>query len=142
MALYTYSVALAFSLLLLHPTVWCQSPSTFWNDYPACQEQCHQNVWANQQCSLTSICGCASGTESGCLCLADSCLCATSSWLTAVAQCIGQECDAAAVTQAASIAASGCAAHTVSLAIPTSELISIGLAAMSSAQTSMFMRKL
>jgi hypothetical protein len=60
----------------------------------------------------------------------------------AVAQCIGQECGAAAVTQAAAIAASGCAAHDVGLAIPTSGLISIGLAAIAPVPTSKFMRKL
>ena len=102
------------------------NPQNFWNDYPSCEEQCHESVWAAQQCSLANNCDCA-----GCLCLADNCLCETSSWLIAVAQCIGRTCGAADVTEAASIVASACSGKGFGLAVPSTELVNVGLAAIS-----------
>ena len=114
----------AFVLVYLS-IVLAAGPSTFWSDYPLCEELCHERVWSSQNCSLQNSCsGC-----SGCLCLADSCLCATSSWLTAVAQCIGQQCGAQAAVEAAGIAASGCGSNGLNLAIPQQQLASIGEAA-------------
>lgn len=106
-----------------------QNPDTFWSDYPACEEKCHQSVWADQQCSLQNSCGCTSGQTSGCLCLADKCLCVTNSWLITVSQCIGQQCGSAAVTNAASIVQNACSGKGYNLAVPSSELVSAGLAA-------------
>ena len=99
-------------------------PAIFWGDYPPCEDNCHQSVWASQSCSLSNSCSC-----SGCLCLVDSCLCETSSWLIAVAQCIGEQCGSSAVTNAAYIAQSACADSGDGLAVPSAELVSIGLAA-------------
>lgn len=124
MNLYKYASCLA----VLASLVISQNPSTFWSDYPPCEEQCHESVWSSQQCSLANACGC--GLDENCLCLADQCLCQTSSWLIAVAQCIGQNCGATAVTDAASIAASACAGNDFALAVPSSSLVSIGLAAL------------
>jgi hypothetical protein len=116
---------LGFGLIYITFVLAAASPETFWSDYPACEELCHQTVWAAQNCSLANTClGC-----SGCLCLIDDCLCATSSWLTAVAQCIGKECGAAAAVEAAGIAASACGSYGLTLAIPQQQLASIGEAA-------------
>ncbi|PMD15460.1 hypothetical protein NA56DRAFT_650163 [Hyaloscypha hepaticicola] len=100
------------------------NPATFWSDYPTCEDACHQSVWSSQSCTLSNSCSCA-----GCLCLADSCLCETSSWLTAVAQCIGEQCGASAVSDAAGIAASACVKNGYPLVVPSASLVSIGLAA-------------
>src|SRR2546423_269109 len=100
------------------------NPETFWNDYPACERQCHQSIWADQSCSLPNSCsGCL-----GCLCLQDNCLCATQSWLIAVSKCVGQICGAFAVSEAASIASSSCGSSGLSLAMSEQELINYGLA--------------
>lgn len=125
MRLSTSRVTAVFSVLL--PLVLSQNPQTFWSDYPSCEEQCHISVYTSQQCSLKNTCGC--GSASNCLCLADSCLCTTSSWLISVAQCIGQNCGAAAVTDAASIVSSACAGNGFNLAVPSTELVSAGIAA-------------
>ena len=101
-------------------------PSTFWNDYPACERQCHQDVYSNQSCTLQNSCDCSGG----CLCLDDDCLCATLSWLIAVSQCVGKECGPAAVTEAASIASSGCGSYGLTLAVSSQSLIQGGLAAL------------
>jgi hypothetical protein len=106
------------------------NPATFWSDYPTCEDACHQSVWASQSCSLANSCSC-----SGCLCLADSCLCETSSWLTAVAQCIGEQCGSSGVFDAAGIASSACAGNGYLLAVPSASLVSIGLAALPVATT-------
>jgi len=106
------------------------NPATFWGDYPTCEDNCHQSVWAASSCSLSNTCSC-----SGCLCLADSCLCETPSWLTAVAQCIGEQCGSAGVVNAASIASSACAGNGYVLAVPSASLVSIGLAAIPVATT-------
>ena len=100
-----------------------QSVSTFWNDYPDCERQCHQTVYENQSCTLQNNCEC-----SGCLCLADSCLCETSSWLIAVSQCIGQQCGSSAVSDAATIASNSCAGNGYPLAVSEQSLIAAGLA--------------
>jgi hypothetical protein len=97
---------------------------TFWNDYPPCEEACHESVFNSQQCTLENDCDC-----SGCLCLADSCLCETSSWLIAVAQCIGQSCGTADVTTAASIAQSACNGNGFALAVGSAALVSYSMAA-------------
>ena len=120
---------LAPVVLVSYALVWAahsQSTETFWNDYPPCERQCHQSVYGNQSCTLQNNCAC-----SGCLCLADSCLCETDSWLIAVSHCIGQECGAAAVTEAASIASSGCDSHSLTLAVSPQSLIQAGLSAVS-----------
>lgn len=105
-------------------------PQIFWNDYPPCEEQCHESVWAAQKCSLPNTCGCTTSSGSGsCLCLADSCLCETSSWLIAVAQCIGKTCGAGDATTAASIAASACSGNGFRLAVASTALVSYGMAA-------------
>ena len=100
------------------------NPSTFWNNYPACERQCHQDVYSNQSCSLQNSCDCSGG----CLCLDDDCLCATPSWLIAVSQCVGEECGSAAVTEAASIVSSGCGSYGLTLAVNPHSLIREGLA--------------
>lgn len=121
--------------LMWFPTVRSNDPSTFWSDYPTCEEQCHESVWASQQCSLENSCECDSGQMSACLCLADRCLCVTGSWLIAVAQCIGHQCGSAAVTDAATIVQHACIANGFSLAVSTSELVSVGLAAIPTTTT-------
>jgi hypothetical protein len=101
------------------------NPATFWSDYPACEDNCHQSVWASQSCSLSNSCSCT-----GCLCLADSCLCETPSWLIAVAQCIGEQCGISGVNDAANIVQSACAGNGFALAVPSAELVSVGIAAL------------
>ena len=101
------------------------NPSTFWDDYPACEKQCHQDIYSNQSCTLQNSCACSGG----CLCLNDDCLCETASWLVAVSQCIGKECGPAAVTEAASIASSACGNNDLTLAVNPQSLIQDGLAA-------------
>jgi hypothetical protein len=114
-------------VLILDTTSLAQNPNTFWNDYPACEEQCHISVWNSRACSLQNSCsGC-----SGCLCLSDNCLCTTNSWFTAVAQCITKQCGASAAVDAANTAASGCAGRRQGQAIPQAQLASIGEAAAS-----------
>lgn len=108
------------------------NPSTFWNDYPACERQCHQDVYSNQSCTLPNDCACSGG----CLCLNDDCLCATPSWLIAVSQCVGEQCGSSAVTEAASIASSACGSHGLTLAVNEQSLIQEGLAASSTTGTS------
>ena len=107
------------------------NPATFWNDYPACEKSCHQTVYGTQSCTLQNTCGC----NGSCLCIIDSCLCATASWLTAVAQCIGQQCGSAAVYDAASISNSGCNSNDVPMALSTSAFIQAGLAAIPTTTT-------
>jgi hypothetical protein len=104
--------------------VGAQSVATFFADYPPCVNQCCQTVYNSRWCSLANSCLC-----SGCLCLSDSCLCQTSSWLIAVAQCIGEQCGANAVTEGAGIANSACAANGYQLAVSEQSLIAVGLAA-------------
>ncbi|KUJ23481.1 uncharacterized protein LY89DRAFT_728226 [Mollisia scopiformis] len=106
------------------------NPATFWSDYPACEDNCHQSVWASQSCTLSNSCSC-----SGCLCLADSCLCETASWLTAVAQCIGAQCGSSGVINAAGIASSACEGAGFLLVLPSASLVSIGMAALPAATT-------
>jgi hypothetical protein len=85
------------------------------------------DVWTAQQCTLPSACGCGM-----CMCFANSCLCATCSWVEAVIQCVGWQCGAAAVTTAVGIAYSGCLSDGYGFPVPTAQLVSIGLAAISS----------
>jgi len=132
MKAFTYLLPLATPLFLTtFPLTNAQAdPQTFWSDYPTCEEQCHESVWASQQCTLSNACPCFSSSSSNsCLCLADSCLCTTSSWLIAVAQCIGRTCGAEDVTTAASIAASACDGNGYGLAIASTALVSYGIAA-------------
>jgi hypothetical protein len=121
---------LVLSSLVLSSVIAAGDPATFWSDYPTCEDDCHQSVWASQSCSLANSCSC-----SGCLCLLDSCLCETSSWLTAVAQCIGEQCGSSGVIDAASIASSACAGAGYPLVVPSASLVSIGLAAIPAATT-------
>jgi hypothetical protein len=128
----TYLLPLALSLFLATiPIIHAQeaNPQTFWSDYPTCEEQCHESVWASQQCTLSNDCMCSAGSSSNCLCLADSCLCTTSSWLIAVAQCVGKTCGADDVTTAASIVASACNGNGYGLAVASTALVSYGMAA-------------
>jgi hypothetical protein len=69
------------------------------------------------------------GCSGGCLCLDDRCFCQTSSWLIAVAQCIGKSCGASDVTTAAFILQSACDGNGLALAVGTATLISYGMAA-------------
>ena len=127
------TTCLALLACTLVSSVYCQqygNPDTFWNDYPACEETCHQTVYSNQACQLQNNCAC-----NGCLCIIDSCLCATVSWLTAVAQCIGQQCGSAAVYDASSICNAGCDSHNVGMALSTSAFIQAGLAAVPTTAT-------
>ncbi|KAF4629521.1 hypothetical protein G7Y89_g8624 [Cudoniella acicularis] len=64
-----------------------------------------------------------------------SCLCETSSWLIAVAQCIGEQCGSAAVTDAAGIASIACVGNGYPLVVPSASLVSIGLAALPQTNT-------
>jgi hypothetical protein len=121
---------LVLGSLVLPSVVATGNPATFWSDYPTCEDDCHQSVWSSQSCSLANSCSC-----SGCLCLADSCLCETSSWLTAVAQCIGEQCGSSGVIDAASIASSACAGAGYPLVVPSASLVSIGLAALPATST-------
>lgn len=104
--------------------VGAQSVATFFDNYSPCANQCCQSVYNSHSCTLANSCLC-----SGCLCLSDSCLCQTSSWLIAVAQCIGEQCGASAVTDAAGIGYSACAVNGYQLAVSEQSLIAIGLAA-------------
>jgi hypothetical protein len=115
-------------LLPLVPLVASQSPSTFWSSagYPPCSQTCLQQVYTNQACTLSN--SCFSSCYTPCLCLVDACLCETSSWLIAVAQCIGKVCGANNVTVAASIADSGCSDQGYKLAVASSALVSYGMA--------------
>jgi hypothetical protein len=119
-----FSYALATFLASSNPTHSQGNVQTFWADYPPCEEACHESVYISQQCTLENDCSC-----SGCLCLADSCLCETGSWLIAVAQCIGQSCGASDVTTAASIVQSACNGNGFALAVGSTALVSYGLAA-------------
>jgi hypothetical protein len=121
---------LVLGSFLLSSVIAAGNPATFWSDYPTCEDNCHQSVWASQSCSLANFCSC-----SGCLCLLDSCLCETSSWLTAVAQCIGEQCGSSGVIDAAGIASSACAGGGYPLVLPSASLVSIGLAALLAAST-------
>jgi hypothetical protein len=98
-----------------------------WSNFPPCAAQCHVDVWTAQQCTLPNACGCGV-----CMCFANSCLCATSSWAEAVIQCVGSQCGAAAVTTAVGIAYSGCLSAGYGFPVPTAQLVSIGLVAISS----------
>ena len=99
----------AFNTLALTAALCCTAaraagnPSTFWSDYPSCENTAHQSVWAAQSCSLQNACSC-----NGCLCLEDSCLCNTVSWLTAVAKEIGKQCGSSAVSDAYGISSGAC----------------------------------
>jgi hypothetical protein len=122
-----------FNILL--PTVLGQStgnPQTFWDDYPSCEEQCHISVWEAEQCSLANSCP----SSDGCLVLNDSCLCVTSSWLTAVSQCIGATCGASAVSEAAGIALQGCNSYDITMSMSQQAIIAAGLAAVPSSASS------
>jgi hypothetical protein len=121
---------LVLGISLLSSVLGAGNPATFWSDYPTCEDACHQSVWNAQSCTLANVCSC-----DGCLCLADSCLCETSSWLTAVAQCIGEQCGSSAVIDAAGIASSACARNEYPLVVPSASLVSIGLAALPAATT-------
>ena len=123
-------VILVFHILTVSSTSQSDikgNPSTFWNDYPACERQCHQDIYGNESCTLQNDCACTGG----CLCLNDDCLCTTSSWLTAVSQCVEEQCGSSAVTEAASIASSGCGSHGFTLAVSPQSLIQEGPAASS-----------
>ena len=98
-----------------------------WANFPPCAAQCHVDVWTDQQCTLPNACGCGV-----CMCFANSCLCSTSSWAEAVIECVGSQCGAAAVTTAVGIAYSGCLSGGYGFPVPTTQLLSIGLAAISS----------
>jgi hypothetical protein len=126
----TLTSLLVLGISLLSSVLGAGNPATFWSDYPTCEDACHQSVWNAQSCTLANVCSC-----DGCLCLADSCLCETSSWLTAVAQCIGEQCGSSAVIDAAGIASSACARNEYPLVVPSASLVSIGLAALPAATT-------
>jgi hypothetical protein len=125
-----YPLLLAFISLSFIPIIVKaqENVQTFWSDYPPCEEACHESVFTSQQCTLENSCGLV-GCSGGCLCLDDRCFCRTSSWLIAVAQCIGKSCGASDVTMAASILQSACDGNGLALAVGTATLISYGMAA-------------
>jgi hypothetical protein len=63
------------------------------------------------------------------LTLDDSCLCGTSSWLTAVSQCIGKSCGTGAVYDAAAITNNACSSSGTAMSLSEEKIIKIGLAA-------------
>jgi hypothetical protein len=117
----------------LFQLVASQTPLTYWSDlgYPPCTQSCLENIYETQACTLANACFCTSSPSSStsCLCLTDACLCETSSWLIAIAQCIGKTCGADNVTIAASLGDSGCSANGYQLVVASTALVSYGLAA-------------
>lgn len=69
------------------------------------------------------------------MCYTPSCICSTSSWAKAVAQCIGSQCGAASVTDFVDTAYPTCESLGYGPSVPSAELISIGLAAVSSSSS-------
>jgi hypothetical protein len=128
MKFHKYPLLLAFISLSFIPIIVKANVQTFWSDYPPCEEACHESVFTYQQCTLENSCGLV-GCSGGCLCLDDRCFCQTSSWLIAVAQCIGKSCGASDVTTAASILQSACDGNGLPLVVGTATLISYGMAA-------------
>jgi hypothetical protein len=106
---------------------------TYWanSGYPACSQGCLENIYETQACTLANACFCTYSTSSSdsCLCLTDACLCETSSWLIAIAQCIGKTCGADNVTVAVSVGDSTCVSGGYQLAVASTALVSYGLAA-------------
>lgn len=128
-------IALLCVTITVAPLTLAQSVSQlqdFWADYPSCEAQCHISVWQSQQCSLANSC-----STDNCLVLEDSCLCVTNSWLTAVSQCIGADCGADAVTQAAGIAQNGCSSYGIAMSMSEQAVIDDGLAVISSSSSVM-----
>jgi hypothetical protein len=115
-------------------------PLTYWADsgYPPCSQECLENVYETQACSLANACFCTSSTSSStsCLCLTDACLCETSSWLIAIAQCIGRTCGEDNTTIAVSVGDSACSANGYQLAVASTALLSYGLAAIQTGASS------
>jgi hypothetical protein len=109
------------------------NPATYWGSagYPPCTEQCLENIYDNQACTLPNSCFCTSSTSAStsCLCLTSACLCETSSWLIAVAQCIGKTCGADNVTTAAYIAEQECLESDYPLIVASAAIVSYGMAA-------------
>jgi hypothetical protein len=103
----THRTLLPLQLLLFLSTAFAQYTivdNFYWQDYTNdCEASCLTSVFNTQQCTLANTCN-----SNNCLTLDDSCLCGTSSWLTAVSQCIGKNCGAGAVHNAAAITSNEC----------------------------------
>jgi hypothetical protein len=115
-------------LLLLLNTALAQYTfvnNFYWQDYTNdCEATCLTNVFNVQQCTLANACN-----SSTCLTLDDSCLCGTSSWLTAVSQCVGKSCGAGAVYDAAAITSNACNSSGTAMSMSEDKIIQVGLAA-------------
>jgi hypothetical protein len=124
----TYPTPLLLLLLLLPSTTLAQYTfvnNFYWQDYTNdCEATCLTNVFNVQQCTLANACN-----NDNCLTLEDSCLCGTSSWLTAVSQCIGKSCGAGAVYEAAAITGNACNSSDTAMSMSEDKIIQVGLAA-------------
>lgn len=89
-----------------------------------CEISCLTTVFRKRSCSLANVCN-----SGNCLTLENSCLCGTTSWLTAASQCIGESCGANAVYDAAAITSNECETAGVAMAISKDRIIQLGLAA-------------
>ena len=124
----THRILLSLQLLLFLNTAFAQYTivdNFYWQDYTNdCEASCLTNIFNTQQCTLANACN-----SNNCLTLDDSCLCGTSSWLIAVSQCIGKNCGAGAVHDAAAIASSECNNSGTAMSLSEDKIIQIGLAA-------------
>jgi hypothetical protein len=123
----TYQTLFPLQLLLFLGTALAQYTfvdNFYWQNYTDCEASCLTNIFNTQQCTLANACNSGS-----CMTLDDSCLCGTSSWLTAVSQCIGKSCGASAVYDAAAITNNECNGSGTAMSLPEDKIIKIGLAA-------------
>jgi hypothetical protein len=124
----THRTPLPLQLLLFLSTTLAQFTivdNFYWQNYTNdCEASCLTNIFNTQQCTLANACN-----SNNCLTLDDSCLCGTSSWLTAVSQCIGKNCGASAVYDAAAITSDGCSSSGTAMSLSEDKVIKIGLAA-------------
>ena len=124
----TYRTLLPLQLLLFLSLALAQYTvvdNFNWQDYTNdCEASCLTDIFNTQQCSLANACN-----SNNCLTLDDSCLCGTSSWLIAVSQCIGKNCGAGAVHDAAAIASNECSGSGIAMSLSEDKIIQIGLAA-------------
>ena len=120
----TYQTLFPLQLLLFLGTALAQYTfvdNFYWQNYTDCEASCLTDIFNTQQCTLANTCN-----SNDCMTLDDSCLCGTSSWLTAVSQCIGKSCGASAVYGAAASTSNECSG---SMSLSEDKIIKIGLAA-------------
>lgn len=123
----THRTLLPLQLLLFLSTALAQYTivdNFYWQNYTDCEASCLTNIFNTQQCTLANACN-----SNNCMTLDDSCLCGTSSWLTAVSQCIGKSCGAGAVSDAAAITSNECSSSGTAMSLSEDKIIKIGLAA-------------